>query len=154
LTALHLVLSVAPGDVAALVANLLPAGERELDLRAPVLGVDPRGHHTGVPLPMTTGPTMRRSSWLRLATLLKRSPTMLSMPGTLSLQHLHENLAALEIELSESRANARAPVAASTSTVPTARRHVSFWSPLRVSAARDTAGEGARPVHARSGGEA
>jgi pyridoxine 4-dehydrogenase len=36
-----------------------------------------------------------------LAWLLKRSPTMLPIPGTLSIGHLEENLAALEIELSE-----------------------------------------------------
>jgi pyridoxine 4-dehydrogenase len=36
-----------------------------------------------------------------LAWLLRRSPTMLPIPGTLSLEHLTENLAALEIELSE-----------------------------------------------------
>jgi aryl-alcohol dehydrogenase-like predicted oxidoreductase len=35
-----------------------------------------------------------------LAWLLARSPTMLPIPGTLSREHLHENLAALEIELS------------------------------------------------------
>jgi pyridoxine 4-dehydrogenase len=36
-----------------------------------------------------------------LAWLLKRSPTMLPIPGTLSLEHLKENLAALELELSD-----------------------------------------------------
>jgi aryl-alcohol dehydrogenase-like predicted oxidoreductase len=36
-----------------------------------------------------------------LAWLLKRSPAMLAIPGTLSLQHLKENLAALDIELSD-----------------------------------------------------
>jgi pyridoxine 4-dehydrogenase len=34
-----------------------------------------------------------------LAWLLARSPTMLPIPGTLSLEHLEENLAALEIDL-------------------------------------------------------
>lgn len=38
---------------------------------------------------------------IALAWLLKRSPTMLPIPGTLSLKHLEENVAALEIELSE-----------------------------------------------------
>jgi pyridoxine 4-dehydrogenase len=38
---------------------------------------------------------------IALAWLLKRSPTMLPIPGTLSLKHLEENLEALEIELSE-----------------------------------------------------
>jgi pyridoxine 4-dehydrogenase len=36
-----------------------------------------------------------------LAWLLRRSPAMLPIPGTRSLEHLTENLAALEIELSE-----------------------------------------------------
>lgn len=38
---------------------------------------------------------------ITLAWLLKRSPAMLPIPGTLSLEHLKENLAALEIELSD-----------------------------------------------------
>ena len=37
---------------------------------------------------------------IALAWLLRRSPTTLPIPGTLSLEHLRENLAALEIELS------------------------------------------------------
>ena len=36
-----------------------------------------------------------------LAWLLRRSPTMLPIPGTLSLDHVNENLAAMEIELSD-----------------------------------------------------
>jgi aryl-alcohol dehydrogenase-like predicted oxidoreductase len=31
---------------------------------------------------------------------MRRSPTIVTIPGTLSLEHLEENLAALEIELS------------------------------------------------------
>jgi aryl-alcohol dehydrogenase-like predicted oxidoreductase len=38
---------------------------------------------------------------IALAWLVKRSPTMLPIPGTLSLDHLKENLATLEIELSD-----------------------------------------------------
>jgi pyridoxine 4-dehydrogenase len=38
---------------------------------------------------------------IALAWLLKRSPMMLPIPGTLSLDHLKENLGALEIELSD-----------------------------------------------------
>jgi aryl-alcohol dehydrogenase-like predicted oxidoreductase len=38
---------------------------------------------------------------ITLAWLLKRSPTMLPIPGTLSVQHMKDNLAALEIELSD-----------------------------------------------------
>jgi aryl-alcohol dehydrogenase-like predicted oxidoreductase len=40
-------------------------------------------------------------SQVALAWLLKRSPVVLPIPGTLSLEHLRENLTALEIELSE-----------------------------------------------------
>ena len=36
-----------------------------------------------------------------LAWLLKRSPAMLPIPGTLSLAHLEENLGALSLELSD-----------------------------------------------------
>ena len=36
-----------------------------------------------------------------LAWLLRRSPTILPIPGTLSLEHLRENLAAAEVELSD-----------------------------------------------------
>jgi pyridoxine 4-dehydrogenase len=38
---------------------------------------------------------------ITLAWLLRRSPTMLPIPGTLSLEHLKENLAALAIELTD-----------------------------------------------------
>ncbi len=38
---------------------------------------------------------------ITLAWLLRRSPAMLPIPGTLSLEHLNENLAVLEIELSD-----------------------------------------------------
>jgi aryl-alcohol dehydrogenase-like predicted oxidoreductase len=38
---------------------------------------------------------------IKIAWLLKRSPAMAPIPGTLSLEHLKENLAALEIELSD-----------------------------------------------------
>jgi pyridoxine 4-dehydrogenase len=38
---------------------------------------------------------------IAVAWLLRRSPLMLPIPGTLSLDHLKENLAALEIELSD-----------------------------------------------------
>jgi pyridoxine 4-dehydrogenase len=38
---------------------------------------------------------------IALAWLLKRSPTILPIPGTLSLEHLRENLAALDVELSD-----------------------------------------------------
>jgi pyridoxine 4-dehydrogenase len=38
---------------------------------------------------------------ITLAWLLRRSPNMLPIPGTLSLEHLKQNLAALEIELSD-----------------------------------------------------
>jgi pyridoxine 4-dehydrogenase len=38
---------------------------------------------------------------IALAWLLRRSPAMLPIPGTRSIEHLRENLAALEIELSD-----------------------------------------------------
>jgi aryl-alcohol dehydrogenase-like predicted oxidoreductase len=38
---------------------------------------------------------------IALAWLLRRSPAMLPIPGTLSLEHLKQNVAALEIELTE-----------------------------------------------------
>jgi pyridoxine 4-dehydrogenase len=38
---------------------------------------------------------------IALAWLLRRSPAMLPIPGTLSIEHLRENLGALEIELSD-----------------------------------------------------
>src|SRR3954452_22608177 len=38
---------------------------------------------------------------VRLAWLLRRSPVVLPIPGTLSIEHLRENLAALELELDE-----------------------------------------------------
>jgi len=42
---------------------------------------------------------------IKLAWLLRRSPTMLPIPGTLSLDHLKENLAATEIQLSDAEFN-------------------------------------------------
>jgi pyridoxine 4-dehydrogenase len=41
------------------------------------------------------------SAQIALAWLLRRSPTMLPIPGTLSLEHFKENMAALQIELSD-----------------------------------------------------
>jgi pyridoxine 4-dehydrogenase len=41
------------------------------------------------------------SAQITLAWLLRRAPTTLPIPGTLSLEHLKENLAAAEIELSD-----------------------------------------------------
>ncbi len=38
---------------------------------------------------------------IKIAWLLKRSPVVLPIPGTLSIEHLRENLAALELELSD-----------------------------------------------------
>ena len=43
---------------------------------------------------------------IALAWLLKRSPTMLPIPGTLSLEHLKENLAARDVELSDAELQA------------------------------------------------
>src|SRR6185312_5876821 len=41
------------------------------------------------------------ASQIALAWLLRRSPAMLPIPGTLSIEHVKENLAALEIELGD-----------------------------------------------------
>jgi aryl-alcohol dehydrogenase-like predicted oxidoreductase len=41
-----------------------------------------------------------------LAWLLRRSPAALPIPGTLSLEHLKENLAALDIELTDAEFDA------------------------------------------------
>jgi pyridoxine 4-dehydrogenase len=38
---------------------------------------------------------------VKLAWLLKRSPAMLPIPGSLSIEHVQENLAALEVDLSD-----------------------------------------------------
>ena len=43
---------------------------------------------------------------ITLAWLLRRSPVMLPIPGTLSIEHLEQNLAALEIELSDAEFDA------------------------------------------------
>jgi aryl-alcohol dehydrogenase-like predicted oxidoreductase len=61
------------------------------------------------PLRDDDGPALREiaeahratPSQIKLAWLLKRSPTMLPIPGTLSSEHLRENLAALDIELAD-----------------------------------------------------
>jgi pyridoxine 4-dehydrogenase len=42
-----------------------------------------------------------RLTKITLAWLLRRSPAMLPIPGTLSLDHLKQNLAALNIELTD-----------------------------------------------------
>jgi pyridoxine 4-dehydrogenase len=42
-------------------------------------------------------------SAVRLAWLLRRSPVVLPIPGTLSIEHLRENLAALELDLGDAR---------------------------------------------------
>lgn len=43
---------------------------------------------------------------IKLAWLLERSPSILPIPGTLSLEHLEENLRALDIELSDDEISA------------------------------------------------
>jgi pyridoxine 4-dehydrogenase len=42
-----------------------------------------------------------RPAQVKLAWLLRRSPTMLPIPGSLSIDHVRQNLAALELELSD-----------------------------------------------------
>jgi pyridoxine 4-dehydrogenase len=46
------------------------------------------------------------ASQITLAWLLRRSPTMLPIPGTLSLAHLRENLAAADIQLADAEFDA------------------------------------------------
>jgi aryl-alcohol dehydrogenase-like predicted oxidoreductase len=48
----------------------------------------------------------KATSQIVLAWLLHRSPAVLPIPGTLSLDHLRDNLATLEIELSASELDA------------------------------------------------
>jgi pyridoxine 4-dehydrogenase len=45
---------------------------------------------------------------IALAWLLRRSPVILPIPGTLSIEHLRENLGALEIELADDEFDALA----------------------------------------------
>jgi aryl-alcohol dehydrogenase-like predicted oxidoreductase len=45
-----------------------------------------------------------------LAWLLRRSPTTVPIPGTLSIEHLRENLAAAEIDLTDAELEALAPL--------------------------------------------
>ena len=49
------------------------------------------------------------SHQVKLAWLLRRSPVMVPIPGTLSIQHLRENLGALEVELSDEQFERVAP---------------------------------------------
>ena len=55
----------------------------------------------GRPLAEIAGRHRATPEQIALAWLLRRSPTMLPIPGTLSLEHLKLNLAALDVELSE-----------------------------------------------------
>jgi pyridoxine 4-dehydrogenase len=55
----------------------------------------------GRPLDEIAGRHGATPAQITLAWLLRRSPTILPIPGTLSLEHLKENLAALEIELTD-----------------------------------------------------
>jgi pyridoxine 4-dehydrogenase len=73
----------------------------------PVSLIPPRDEHTDVHgsnrLQTVLQPIARRRSstvaQISLAWLLQCSPAMLPIPGTTSIEHLHQNLAALEIEL-------------------------------------------------------
>jgi aryl-alcohol dehydrogenase-like predicted oxidoreductase len=61
----------------------------------------PLGGDGGRPLEEIAGQRGATPAQIALAWLLRRSPAMLPIPGTLSLAHLEENLAALELGLSE-----------------------------------------------------
>ena len=54
----------------------------------------------GSPLDEVAGEVGATPSQLALAWLLRRSPAMLPIPGTSSVSHLDDNLAAASIELS------------------------------------------------------
>jgi pyridoxine 4-dehydrogenase len=56
------------------------------------------GNHTLTEIARRRGVSPTRAA---LAWLLRRSPAMLPIPGTLSLSHLRDNLAALKLELSD-----------------------------------------------------
>jgi aryl-alcohol dehydrogenase-like predicted oxidoreductase len=72
------------------------------------------------------------SAQIALAWLVRRSPAMLPIPGTLSLDHLRENLAALDTELTDSEFEALAQ----GSSLPVAPlRH-----PPQATSARDESG--------------
>jgi aryl-alcohol dehydrogenase-like predicted oxidoreductase len=45
------------------------------------------------------------ASAVKLAWLLRRSPVVMPIPGTRSIDHLRENLAALELELGDADEN-------------------------------------------------
>ena len=60
-----------------------------------------RGHDEVAALSKVATRRGATAAQIALAWLLKRSPTMLPIPGTLSLEHLRENLGALEIELTD-----------------------------------------------------
>ena len=56
---------------------------------------------TGAPLDEIASRYDATPQQIRLAWLLKRSPSMAPIPGTLSLEHMKRNLAALDLELSD-----------------------------------------------------
>jgi pyridoxine 4-dehydrogenase len=64
------------------------------------------------PLHGDAGPDLRRAAerlgvpenTVKLAALLRRSPVVLPIPGTRSIEHLRENLAALELDLGDAQA--------------------------------------------------
>jgi aryl-alcohol dehydrogenase-like predicted oxidoreductase len=66
----------------------------------------------GGPLDALAQETGATPAQLALAWLLRRSPVMLPIPGTSSVAHLEENVAAAEVELSDEQVEALAGVAA------------------------------------------
>ena len=51
--------------------------------------------------PVRIAPDYRAAAQVALAWLLHRAPNILLIPGTSSVEHLHENLAAAKITLSD-----------------------------------------------------
>lgn len=67
----------------------------------PFVPFRPLREHTRAPLDEIASRYDATPQQITLAWLLKRSPSMTPIPGTLSLEHLKGNLAALDLELSD-----------------------------------------------------
>jgi pyridoxine 4-dehydrogenase len=83
--------------------DVIPYCEREGIVFVPYFPLQGRGGRTLDGIAKGHGAT---EAQIRLAWLLRRSPSTLPIPGTLSPGHLKENLAALEIELTDAEFDA------------------------------------------------
>lgn len=75
--------------------------EREQILFVPFYPLGGRNGLPGGAVEEIAGSRGASAAQIALAWLLKRSPAIVPIPGTLSLDHVRENLAALEIELTD-----------------------------------------------------